>query len=213
MTQETSIPFAGFYESIHSDQLEQALQQTFEDDHGNILDEELFNKANDNLDWQKVHLHYVQAYVKAFADCFDLKSLKFQELSSPREYNFTTDRIFCTIDSAEVERLYSEVVYGAGNTGKLNKLIASKFTSRSGFISFYDNSLAAWGSDLSKWDANQVGTLIECAVEYSEDSFDELEVFSVAHEIASSAIDAGGNPEFFRLCSAAHDMRSALEIA
>lgn len=207
MKLKTTIPFAGFYESIHSDQLDRELQQIFEDDHGNILDEELFNKANDNLDWQKVFLAYTQDYVKSFADCFDLKSLKFQELSSPREYNFTTDLIFCTIDSAEVERLYFEC-----NKDNLNNLITKKFTSRSGFISFYDNSLAAWGSDLSKWDANQVGTLIESSIEY-HNYFDELEIFQNSFEIASSAIDAGGNEEFFRLCSAAHDMRSALEIA
>jgi hypothetical protein len=35
------------------------------------------------------------------------------------------------------------------------------FTSRSGFISFYKNSIDLWIDDYSEWDHNQIGTCFE----------------------------------------------------
>ena len=81
---------------------------------------------------------------------------KFSALVSPRSYNFTTDRIFVKIPLRAVKELYKYV-----GAEKLNKAIEERFTSYDGFMSFYDNSLAAWPKNLNEWDCNQIGTLLE----------------------------------------------------
>ena len=44
---------------------------------------------------------------------------------------------------------------------ELEKKIQNRFTSRSGFNSFYKNSLDLWTKDYSEWDLNQIGTCFE----------------------------------------------------
>jgi len=171
---KTSIPFSGFYESIHSQELDNTINQMFSDDSGNAY-ESLSMLANDAVNWQGVFIAYSQAYVKSFALAFQLKTLKFQELSSPREYNFTTDRIFCTLDVEEVKEIFSKV-----GKEKLDEKIHERFTSRSGFISFYRNSLEDWPEDVADWDANQVGTLIEVYIQskHAEENSGEFDMWA-----------------------------------
>lgn len=88
-------------------------------------------------------------------------------MDSPKFYNFTTDRIFCKIELAEVKRLFAIV-----DKTVLDKAIVDAFTSYDGFSSFYKNSLDQWPSDLSKWDHNQVGTLLNVYVK-DHDAYEE----------------------------------------
>lgn len=168
---ETTIPFDGFYESEHSANLDYALESIFSNDHGEV-NSSLFLKANDLIEWQRVFLAYSQRYVSNFASLFGLTTLKFVELSSPREYNFTTDRIFCSIDLEEVKSIFEKV-----DENLLRERIAARFTSRSGFVSYYPNTLEEWPSDLSEWDINQVGTLLEAMVyaDYDNGRMDFME--------------------------------------
>ena len=44
---------------------------------------------------------------------------------------------------------------------ELEKKIEDRFTSRSGFISFYKNSIDLWTKDFKEWDCNMIGTCFE----------------------------------------------------
>jgi len=90
--------------------------------------------------------------------------LAFEEMTSPREYNFETDRLFCEIPLAVVRQLFA--MSKAEGHATLANVIRRRFTSRSGFISFYDNDLAAWlEKPVRDWDHNELGTLLFACLE------------------------------------------------
>jgi len=155
MKQQTTIPFSGFYDSIHSSEIESRLELECSDDSGEI-NPELLEQVHNLVDWKKIHTEYARLYVESLEALLELE-LEFSEVVSPREYNFETDRVFCSIPAQSVSRMLLAV-----DLSGLDKLIAEKFTSYSGFISRYPNSLSAWmTTPISRWDHNQVGTLLE----------------------------------------------------
>jgi hypothetical protein len=181
----TSIPFSGFYNSFHDAELDSALEQTFSDNIGEPRDA-LVQKAFDLVDWRKAHTEYAKQYAECFAIEYGLKTLKFEELSSPREYNFTTDRIFCEIALSEVKAIFKAVDKEA-----LKQALKDNFTSYDGFISYYSNDLEDWPEDLEEWDHNQVGILIGLHVRSKTPEFDpyaELQVFDHPYEVAYQII-------------------------
>lgn len=152
----TTIPFGGFYESIHSGTIDQAEEMLFQNDRGDAnggLSERFFRICN----YSCVFQNYAKDYAANFAHLYEI-DLKFESLSSPREYNFTTDRIFCTISRKEVRRLRREV-----DPEALAKVAKRSFTSYDGFHSFYSPDVASWGS-VDTWDHNLVGVLISAFV-------------------------------------------------
>lgn len=172
----TTIPFSGFYQSLHDAQLDDALEQMFSDRRtGTQVNSRLINEAHSAVDWGFVHISYAWAYADAFADEFGVK-LSFESLRSPKEYNFTTDRIFAEISEDEVRRLFDEA-----DKQRLTEVAKDEFTSRSGFISFYDPNWRLWG-DITCWDHNQVGTLLLSLVGDEFDEWAEVSLMSPAYE-------------------------------
>lgn len=167
----STIPFAGFYSSWHDQNLEFALEMMFSDDSGKPFPE-LLNEAYDRVQWHKVYLAYARMYCDQFLHHTGIKA-KYESMESPREYNFTTDRIFVEIEQAEVERLFAAV-----DKDTLQKFVEERFTSRSGFISFYEPDFEAWG-DVAEWDYNQVGTLV---LAYAEQFIDVDDEYSLVED-------------------------------
>jgi len=156
---KTTIPFQGFYETVHDMYIDDAINSNFDDREGSGA-----NKTPWELDlnYSQAMQEYSRLYVQAFASELNIK-LEYESLSSPKEYNFTTDRLFCDISESEVLRLWGTVDKEA-----FERHIKDKFSDRDGFISFYQNTLkdngglrTAWDKDPLQWDHNQVGTLIE----------------------------------------------------
>jgi hypothetical protein len=139
----TTIPFSGFYETIHHDRIE----MNHEDERGNVSEEE-YAKIN----WREEEKEYAQAYAKEFSKLIGIP-LEFEEMTSPREYNFMTDRIFCKILEEDVEKLKREVGHIA-----LRELVRKRFTSHDGFMSFYSNDYEDWLKQKEPLDHNQIGT-------------------------------------------------------
>jgi hypothetical protein len=88
--------------------------------------------------------------------------MQFESIARPREYNFTTDRIFCEISESEVMRIFN-----ATDKNILSQKAREAFTSRDGFISFYDSDYLTWGEVLS-WDHNQLLILIDSFINDSD---------------------------------------------
>lgn len=170
----TTVPFSGFYNSLHDAQLNQALEQMFSAT-GCQVNSRLFNEAFNAVDWGFVHVSYARAYVDAFAEEFGVK-LSFESLRSPKEYNFTTDLVFAEISEDEVRRLFDEA-----DKSLLTAITKEQFTSRPGFISFYSPDWSTWG-DVLEWDHNQVGALLLALVGEEFDQWAEFYLMSSAYD-------------------------------
>lgn len=163
-----NLPFAGFYESMYSDGINHAEEQYIEwlvEEEG--LSEEIKDKIANNLykfqDNNIATNHVAKEYVdyldSGFSYDYDLNlELTFSDMSSPREYNFTTDRIFAHISEANAKKLFDLVMK---TPGLLEKTIKKLFTSYSGFISHYSNDIDEWlERPVTEWDHNELGTLL-----------------------------------------------------
>ena len=155
----TTVPFSGFYHSFHSEMIDNCEDQMFSDNNGNVYNELAEDFCN-HLDYAEVHKKYAEAFVESFSKEFEI-SLEFDELVSPKFYNFETDRIFVKISRSDIAKMLWKV------KGKyLNDKAKQLFTSRSGFISFYSNNPRDWGK-ISTWDHNQIGTILRAYVDYN----------------------------------------------
>ena len=191
MSKITTIPFAGFYESIWSEGLEHAEEmhlEYLEQEEGvaMLASAEAIWKASDyramcNYVARK-YVDYLNDYIK---DEFDLDlDLKFESMTSPREYNFTTDRIFCYISDENLRKLRTFVP-----EDELRLAIKTRFTSRDGFISSYPNDLEDWPENLDDWDHNHIGTLLVALLGEGGDW--ELDILERMHEVFDQALQEG----------------------
>lgn len=159
----TTIPFSGFYESMHSHELDRALEDMVSDSSGcHPVSERIANDLwmHCNYPFQQ----YAKEFIIEFAEYFkqvtgiELTGWKPDGMESPREYNFTTDRIFAKLPYKTVKLLFDKC-----DKAILDAIIKKSFTSYDGFISFYEPNRAAWGP-LKTWDHNQVGCILRALV-------------------------------------------------
>ncbi len=127
------------------------------DSHGERIDDGdvIFNDYLEQLGKE-----YVSATLTFLPEVFTLDNFVFEDVRSPREYNFSTDRIF-----VELKNYYNQINflrgYAAFHRAKFDFYLRERYTSRSGFISFYDNDVLLWeqkhNDDL---DHNEIGDYI-----------------------------------------------------
>lgn len=152
------VPFSGFYDSWHSENVDQAEERMFSGDDGQPVSQALYEMFWSNIDYRPVFLGYAKAYVKRLGEEIGI-ALYFEEMQSPREYNFETDRLFAKVGRADLAKMLRAV-----RGKRLNEKIAERCTSRSGFVSFYPNHISRWPR-IAEWDHNHVGIVLECYVE------------------------------------------------
>ena len=167
----TTTPFSGFYYSLHDSALDSALESIFSDDNGKKRDS-IFYAAQDATDWRMVQNRYAAEYAAVFAHEFKLP-MQFESMESPREYNFSTDIIYCTVSAENAAWLFDTC-----DKALLNKIARETFTSRYGFASFYDPDFTYWG-DILAWDHNQLGALIRAHVTEQNPDFDAWAEFEL----------------------------------
>jgi hypothetical protein len=147
------LPFSGFYNSLHDEAIDHQEEQMFSFDDGQVHDS-LYEHYWKHMDHGKLYEKYAESYVEAVSDLTELE-LEFDGLSSPREYNFTTDRIFASISRKSLAKVVRAV-----RGERLKKMAKEMFTSGPGFISYYSPDISEWGR-VEDWDHNQ----ILCALE------------------------------------------------
>lgn len=201
---EINIPFPGFYESHLSDAVDRELEQFVEnrcEDQAADWPEPLRLSESDmgELSWRPMdhsaaYCDIARDYVTEF-DAWagevlgESRGFKFSLMTSPREYNFETDRLFVTCSAAFIKRLWK--MSKADEHETLRRYIADRFTSRSGFISHYRNDLESWGA-LDNWDYNQLGTLLLACLELSgadDDGMSRYWVYESAYQYFDAAFD------------------------
>jgi hypothetical protein len=174
--------FPGFYESILSQSLDHAVTQEAE----NLAERESSEEYYPDEFWpQELRLDHSEfwdsvSFGDAYTDmardwvqAFDLwmnenmgtpeGSFTFESMTSPRFYNFETDRVFCFVPQSVMESLYAGI-----DVEKLRETIESRHTSRSGFISFYENDLDSWQEKIAEGlqylDHNELQTILCAAI-------------------------------------------------
>ena len=197
---ESTIPFDGFYESFISADIEYQMGQQIEWDCDiydlNESEEEiLYNNylsVNTSYFYNQIAEDYTNFYIDALNERLKGFTLKatYKSFNSPREYNFSTDRIFIEI---EENHAIDFIKYIIKNYKKeLEKKIKDRFTSRDGFISFYKNSLDLWIDDYSEWDCNMIGTCFEL-FDFDElhfyESLSETIMFNLGNTLGKDGID------------------------
>ena len=166
-----NIPFAGFYESLYSSELDRVQERFVEYEveknpglNPDIPNEVLWKAADYGKAFDYIARAYVEHFNQYILDEYELDlDLKFESMQSPREYNFETNHIFCEISEENVRKLREAVSDPA-----LRQAIKERFTSRSGFISRYPNHLEDW-PPLEQWDHNELGTLLVALLDDAED--------------------------------------------
>lgn len=186
MKQIINVPFPGFYYTWYDQEIdhemENAVDGYIESDRRDIpkeLREEVLDIFQSNFRLNVCHNRICADYIKAFNEWFEDKyeldlELEFESMSSPKYYNFETDRLFATIDEAKVQALFDLA------RPKLDAEIKRRFTSRDGFISHYSNDLADWPKHLNLWDHNELGTLLTALFSHEENH--DWEVFEMIYE-------------------------------
>ena len=174
---ETTIPFSGLYETVHYYAVGNHLLMEYgcdNEEHSKpewtdreSCDYERCSSKATNEQFKFAELEYCREYVKNFSKLIDIP-LTFKDMSSPREYNFMTDRIFAEISEADVEKLKREV-----EPDRIREYVKKHFTSYDGFMSFYDNSYDEWLKQGKPFDHNQIGALLECYADQVDEKWEE----------------------------------------
>lgn len=162
---ETTIPFCGFYGSLADGQIEAAvelMQYNADEEPESCLHgvPDLWDKIN----YRALHVEYAQDYLELYqqwlADEWGLEiQLHFGELSSPREYNFATDKIIAQLTSQDLLKLRRWVL--KHHEQEFRQVVYDQLEVRSGFIPFYSNDLDDWPDDPREWESPQIGLLFE----------------------------------------------------
>jgi hypothetical protein len=175
----TTIPFQGFYDSWHSDQIDYALETHFDYNGDGVPDIDIDDLWYD-VDINGIKQKYVSDYVDYINQELDISSLELKSLYSPKEYNFTTDRIFCYISYKDIRKMYSKVY-----KDYLPEVIKEQFTSYDGFTSYYSNDLDDWIEEkpMKDWDCNQIGAIVEAYARFIDvDMLGEFFDYTKTHE-------------------------------
>jgi len=173
------VPFSGFYESVHSDQMDQALEST--------LDAEPREPALvfDDLviDTQGFYKEYAEAYIASVVtflaqECDISLDLEFFEVNSPKEYNFETDQIVAYISEEGIKAMLEHIDWH-----DLEADIQEQLKNRDGFCTMRSNNMYDWlFRGIKDWDSIELGFLMEQFF-----TNDQIEV-DLGHEIASNHI-------------------------
>lgn len=179
------IPFVGFYESLASNRVEEMAFRNYVIEKG-IPDNEKtgwldtpedMTEAEQTDFWDNYYPEHVEelqkevavAYMDALGSEIGL-DLKFESISSPRYYNYTTDRLFVDADLNELIHLYNRT-----DQTILAEMIKERHTSGPGFNSYYENDIndPSW-QDPALYDHNQWCTVIEAYVKQNEVELSDL---------------------------------------
>lgn len=166
------LPFCGFYESSASGMIDDGVNQAFDySDGGGVYNvpDECWYKTPYRIDYKAISIALVEAYVDAFAEQYEDETginitPEFEELTSPREYNFETDRVFVSVPLSVVAALFTESEKDGHN--HLAETIKDNCTSYDGFFSYYPNNLGAWLlKPINTWDHNELKILLEAVLD------------------------------------------------
>lgn len=144
-----------------------------------LFDSEIEQRAEDGqpepatgYNYHAARLAVCRAWVSALNDELGT-AFEFASLWSPREYNFTSDKITVTATPADVAK-----IEGMRGSPIFRDILRRELTPRDGFMPFYDYDEEApeWQRPLAEWHECQTSLLIQALIEseLAIDSVSEL---------------------------------------
>lgn len=191
MTFSTYLPvFPGFYGTIFDcsetwESCEFDSEPDFRERYPELDDipmETIENKSWEAVDWRAAHVavtrHCVETLPKFLPEL--VVAAEFEEMRSPREYNFDNDAGDCkiTVDLPRLRRLLSR------HKTELAAFLKRRYTSCDGFISFHPNDIAGWKEktcNFTELDGHYLGALLDFAAELEHGDGAEKEMFEIAN--------------------------------
>ncbi len=160
MKTKTFLPvFTGFYNTLFEFDFEPT------DNNGKeIAYEDL------KIDYKRYEQDVAQECCEAITELIPfVKSIGFESVQSPKEYNFKNDSINCTIDFDAKELkawIYANQEFVTG-------YIEDEYSSRSGFIPFYSNKFEDWEhktGNFTNWsvDGHRLGAILNAYCQWEE---------------------------------------------
>jgi hypothetical protein len=201
------IPFSGFYCSAHSEMLDREMDDALTDSSGcHPISDRLTDLFHRHAGYTDAMLAaYAREYLAAWSDASGI-AVEFESVTSPREYNFTTDRIFAYLESATVRALFSKL-----DAARMDQVCLSRHKSRDGFISFYSYDWRTWGEP-ETWEPEQLHSLILASLpdDMPESEHDLMER-AVSNGYVHNAVWNNIQPEALRIANIAGYLRQREE--
>ena len=163
--------FQGFYESIWTPDWE--MISIDHEERGITLTDDWEIDEQYFTDLAREYVSYLQEVYRN--DLGVDITLEFTELVRPREYNFTTDKIYCNLYCNDVKEFAERInALIAENYDAVGEYIKENHSSYSGFISFMSADVNDW---LDEWleDDRQLSYLLYYLVEILRNERGELE--------------------------------------
>ena len=160
--------FPGFYNTVFEYSNEESDIQYYNEEYGTDFNWDDFEW--DYKDYEnRVAKSFVNRLESELKGIIDIK-IDFQELISPKEYNFTNDSINVSIE-VELKELI-KLVKDRYDDAKV--YFKEKYTSCSGFISFHSNNVDEWLNEdyINEKPSHRIGPLLDClcTIEIDSDS-------------------------------------------
>lgn len=180
------LDFPGFYCSSLSEMLdseeESALEALCEESSADR--EAAFKSWYDHTKFSEGFDHVARCCADYFREMID-DSIAFESMTSPREYNFTTDALFLSVPDNVFDHMLRSTP-----EDELDKVARGFFTSRPGFHSFYNPDWRTWG-ERREWDHNQRGALFTafCRWQAEESNWPTLLDWLVDSNAFGEAVD------------------------
>lgn len=163
---EITVNFGGFYGSLHEGRIDSIVEQGI----GNY---------DEHLDYKLIHKTYSKKFVDFLNDELDTK-IVFEELHSPREYNFHTDVIYANCGNSDALKILRYTLENYRD--ELKERIEDKTTSKSGYIAFYSYI------DMLKRDNRDmlITSCLDVIIDNSEDEWEQYYDFHCVYDDVSS---------------------------
>jgi hypothetical protein len=100
-------------------------------------------------------------YIESVLENF-VTAIKFEEIRSPKEYNFSNDAINIEVELSE-ENIIAIKTFLFDNIGNFRKYISETYTSYDGFLSYYNNGANDWLDyiDLNLEHEHKLGAILQ----------------------------------------------------
>jgi hypothetical protein len=183
-TKNILVPFVGFYESTASMKAEDIAFHNFVSENNIVENKDGRMDIPDDLEEKIQEKFWDEYYPKNIKDIREQIAkdyiehlgneigitMQFESIDSPKQYNYTTDRLFVDVPKNELIDLYNRT-----DKKILEEMIKERHTSGPGFDSFYQNEITdpSW-QDPEQFDHNQWQTVIEAKAKQDEVDLEEL---------------------------------------
>jgi len=178
---KTYLPmFPGFYDTIFEADTDIVIEDINKQRKEKGLKELEFNDFE--FDYNTYNTNVSIACCKFIKDNFKdyVTNVEYEELISPREYNFKTDTIHVIIELSDENK--KNIIKTIEEDEEFKIYLNEQYTSRDGFISFYSNNIIDW---ISNWDEtmsdkHKLGSILDyiATLNYTiEDMYESCECY------------------------------------